>query len=423
MLFLYTYLTSISERLLDALLKHRLDKGKENAQRVNERRGVASIERPEGKLIWLHAASVGEAQSALILIETLLEKTTNTQILVTSGTVTSATLMAKKLPQGAFHQYVPLDHPEWVEKFMNHWKPDLVFWMESELWPNMLQAIKEKNIPAFLMNARLSDSSFNKWRLFKQSALTLLSTFDRIFAQTMESTERFKALGAEQTIFSDNIKYSAAPLTYNEDDLNAFKNAIQTRPTWVYASTHNGEEQLALQAHQNLKRNIPDLLTIIVPRHPERRDEIKPQLSSLNTLFRGEEKTLPTAETDIYVADTLGELGLFYTSSDIAMIGRSFSRDGGGGHNPIEAAQLNCATLTGPNVQFQMALFGEMIRSGAAIQIETPKELIITLSDLLANEEKRKKIMAAGQEFSTRKNNIINIVMEAIEPTLQKVLS
>lgn len=413
MLLLYKLLTSLSAPILTALLYKRAKNGKEDIERIDERRGIPSIPRPKGQLVWLHAASVGEAQSTLILIQRIKQTDPNINFLVTSGTVTSANLMAKRLPKNAIHQYYPLDHPDWVERFLDHWKPDLALLMESELWPNMISAIKEKKIAAVLINARLSDKSYKRWSLFKSSIKELLSAFSIIMTQTGLDAQRYEKLGAKNVIVTDNLKYSSEPLPHRDDDLRNLRQSIGSRPVWLYASTHEGEEELACRVHKQLERKYADLLTIIVPRHPERRLDIGKmcRIIGLDIILRGTEKNLPSANTNIYVADTLGELGLFYHLTDIAMIGRSFSKDGGGGHNPIEAAQLDCAVLTGPHVQFQKKIFDDMIKEKAAIQVKSEDVLIKTLTTLLENKSERERFIGRAAEYAEEKKHVINNVM------------
>ncbi len=420
MLDYYKKLTSKCEKLFNKLLDFRLKHGKESESRINERRGQPSIPRPEGVLIWLHAASVGEAQSTLILISTISKQMPEAKFLVTSGTLTSAQLMAERLPENAFHQFYPLDHPNWTTEFLNHWQPDLILWMESELWPNMLSAIKQRNIPTALVNARLSNKSYNIWNIFSGSAKKLLSTFNLILTQTPTDEKRFKNLGAENVVTTDNIKFSAAPLPYNDNELQDIQNIIGGRPTWVFASTHEGEELLACRIHAALVQKYPNILTIIVPRHPERRGDIKKtcDMMKMTSIFRGNNKTLPQSDTGIYVADTLGELGLFYKLTDIAVIGRSFSDDGGGGHNPIEAAQMGCVVLTGPNIQFQQQLFNEMFYVNAAHQMDDKAELLKALRTLLEDEKVRTEAIARAVKFATAKTDVINRVMEHLTPLL-----
>lgn len=422
MLKLYTLLTTLAAGPLSMLLKRRLARGKEEASRIDERKGVTTKARPDGPILWIHAASVGESQSALILIDTLLKYNPQLNILVTTGTLTSAHLMNKNLPARAFHQFYPLDHPKWVKRFLDYWRPDGVFWMESELWPNMLIDIKRRNIPAALINARLSDTSFKNWSLIKRNARDLLSTFNIILAQTKENELNFKSLGAKSTVTTDNLKYSAAPLPVNDNDLKILSKHLKNRTLWLYASTHKGEEERAARIHKSLCAQFPDLLTIIVPRHPDRRADIVQSLSALDvkTMLRGEHKAMPDEDIDVYIADTLGELGLFYRLCPIACIGRSFSDDGGGGHNPIEAAQLGCAVLHGPNIQYQQEIYDEMNAAGAALCVNCEDELTNTLQALLCTPEKLEKQQEIGLKFANNKNQVIDRVMIALGSTLAK---
>lgn len=403
---------------LRLLLATRVKRGKEDPARLNERMGVAGHARPDGPLVWFHAASVGEAQSTLILITALLDAHPDLNILVTTGTVTSAELMKNRLPPRAIHQFYPLDHPIWVERFVDHWQPDLVLWMESELWPNMLGTIRARNIPAVLVNARLSPRSMRRWKRMRSVITPMLSTFTTILTQTDEHAANYRALGATHVITTDNLKFASLPLPYNATDLHALKDAIGARPVWLYASTHDGEEGLACTLHRKLFIDFPELLTIIVPRHPERRAVIATtvQAEHLRVCMRGPNKALPSMDDDIYVADTLGELGLFYRLAPISCIGRSFSRDGGGGHNPVEAAQLGSAVLYGPMVQNQQALYDEMRDYGAAIALADPDMFAETLRDLMRNQGRLIEQQNRGQNFAREKNAVLDRVMAAITP-------
>lgn len=404
------------------LLQHRSRKGKEDPARLDERMGIASRCRPEGKLAWFHAASVGEAQSTLILIDAIQKKVPDLHILVTTGTVTSATLMEKRLPSKATHQYIPLDHPVWVRKFISHWQPDVVFWLESELWPNILRTIKQAKIPATLINAHLSKTSFKRWKKSGCVIRDLLDTFSLILTQTQEDADHFIELGAikDRVKVSDNIKYSADPLPYDENTYKDLTKAITGRPVWLYASTHEGEELIACRLHNHIKKNYPDLLTIIVPRHPERRNSILDICKKQETTarLRGNRHDLPQEGDDIYIADTLGELGLFYRLAPMACIGRSFSNDGGGGHNPIEAAQLDCAILHGPNVQNLAQIFEEMDSYGAAICVKTDKKLEDCILNLLENEDTLNAMQNKATQFALNKSKVLERVCKYLDPLL-----
>lgn len=422
LLTLYEQAIRAGKPFLEYLLRARIKKGKEDPDRLDERRGKSSRPRPEGPLVWVHAASIGESQSALILIDAMGKQMPGIHVLVTTGTMTSAGLMARRLPSFAFHQFVPLDHPDWVASFLDHWKPDFALWMESELWPNTLRALKKRNIQAALINARLSDKSFSGWMRAKSMASAIMDCFTVIMAQTESDAGRFRKLGAMNVIVSDNIKYSAAPLPFDQLALSGLKLTIGERRMWVYACTHAGEEALACRVHKKLRETIPDLLTIIVPRHPERRKDIAEECfeHSLKFRLRSDNVALPAADDDIYIADTLGELGLFYSLSPIAMIGRSFSNDGGGGHNPIEAAQLGCAVITGPNNQFQRQLYDDMQSDGAVIEAQTEDELCTVLGELLTREHELKALQKKTAAFVLRKAHVIDHVLEQLLPLLQK---
>jgi 3-deoxy-D-manno-octulosonic-acid transferase len=421
MLDLYRLATGHIEPALQLVLNRRLKNGKEAPGRVDERKGIAPLQRLPGTLVHLHAASVGEAQSALVIIDRLLKADDKLHVLITTGTVTSARMMEKNLPARSLHQFAPLDHPGWVKRFMDHWRPDLVLWMESELWPNMLHEIKSRGIPSVLINARLSDKSFSRWKYFKNSAHEILSSFNIILAQTEKDTERFGVLGACNVITTDNLKFSAKPLGYDEGSFKKLSAHLGGRPLWLFASTHKGEETMAARVHERLKASITDLLTIIVPRHPDRRDQIEMELekTGLKVLFRGEDKTAPTAETDIYIADTMGELGLFYRLAPVACIGRSFSDDGGGGHNPIEAAQLHCAVLHGPHIQYQKAIYDEMNDARAAVMVEDESALVQKLNDLLIRPDYLESCRKAATDFLRQKESVVDRVMNNVLPLLE----
>jgi len=421
LLKLYENATRAARPLLESILQLRVRRGKEDPARLPERMGKPSRPRPPGKLIWIHAASVGEAQSALILIESMAKYAPEAHILVTTGTLTSAAQMERRLPAFAFHQFIPLDHPVWVENFMDHWKPDLVLWMESELWPNALLSLKRRNIPVALVNARLSDKSYRNWNFAPAMARAILDTFSLILAQTEKDARHFKNLGAKNIIVTDNIKYSAAPLPHDALALSALRLSVEGRRIWVYASTHAGEESLACRVHKTLKENIPDLLTIIVPRHPQRREEIAGVCfeNGLKYTLRSHNAALPAPDDDIYIADTMGELGLFYALCDIAMIGRSFSNDGGGGHNPVEAAQLGCAVLTGPNNQFQRQLYDDMREGGAVIELRSEEELTVALEGLFTDPQKLSAFQQKTAIFAAAKSHVIDGVLDKLAPLLR----
>jgi 3-deoxy-D-manno-octulosonic-acid transferase len=416
MLRLYTSLMGASSFVLKSLLKKRLKQGKEDPNRLDERMGIAGMSRPDGFLIWLHAASVGEAQSAMILINALAQDK-DTQILVTTGTVTSAEFLKNRLPSNAFHQYYPLDHPKWVGDFLDHWHPDYIIWMESEIWPNMLQAVQSRKIGAALINARLSEKSLRRWKMAGKSVTEILAPFQVCLTQTEDDAKSFQKLGLLHARASGNLKYSAAPLPFDRHSETQLLDALEERPCWVFASTHDSEEEMACRIHMGLKAKVPNLLTIIVPRHPERRENILRACAkyNVNTKQRGDNRALPTIKDDIYLADTLGELGLFYSISPIACIGRSFSNDGGGGHNPIEAAQYHCAVLHGPLVQNLKDIYDEFDKAGACLKINDESDLQKRLEKLFLDDTGREALQSKAHHFVSQKADVLPFIMKTLE--------
>lgn len=327
------------------LLRQRAARGKENSARIRERLGYAGFERPEGRFVWIHGASVGESLSALPLIEKLLAD--GNKVLITSGTVTSATILQQRLPDGALHQFVPLDTPGAVARFLNHWKPDAGLFVESDLWPNLILAAQKRGIRLALVNARISARSADRWRLAKKSVATLLGAFDVVLAQDETIAERFRALGARDVQVSGSLKADAPPLTANETALTDLRKQIGSRPVLLAAQTHPGEDETILPAHDLLRAQFPHLLTVLVPRHIERGADIE-MLCGDRASSRRSSGAAITDRTAIYIADTLGEMGLFYRLSSFCFLGGSLVPLGG--HNPLEPAALRCAVLAGPHI-------------------------------------------------------------------------
>lgn len=419
MLKLYAGIMTAGRPVLRQALLRRGKAGKEDTARLDERMGIYEKMRPDGPLVWLHAASVGEAQSALVLVRMLKEHTPCESVLVTTGTVTSARLMEKRLPPGAFHQFCPVDRPQWVRGFLDHWKPDAAVWMESELWPVMLTEIRRRNIPAVLINARLSPRSSRRWRFARKNIKYLLNAFSLIMTQTEEDAASFRSLGANQVTVSGNLKYSATPLPADEKSLSVLRNAIAGRPLWLYASTHEGEEETACRIHRHLKKKIPDLLTIIAPRHPQRGKAVAALPAKYGLVGRLRSMDgLPGKSDDIYIADTMGELGLFYRLAPAACIGRSLSNDGGGGHNPIEAAQLECAVLHGPRVQNLAAIYAEMDAAGAALCVTDEMDLQARLERLLSDTDGLEALRRKAAFFVREKEKTAAQIAEIAFPLL-----
>ena len=330
--------------LAPLLLRERAARGKEERARMQERLGAPGLPRPEGRLIWVHGASVGESLAALPLIERLLAQ--GDAVLVTSGTVTSAAMMSARLPKGAIHQYVPLDTPRAVSRFLDYWRPAAGLFVESDLWPTLLLAAKQRGIKLALINARISERSAARWRWVPNMARTLLGAFDMVLAQDEDFAARFRALGAANVTNVGSLKADAPPLTCDPAALAAVKTIVGTRPVLLAAQTHPGEDETILPAHDLLRNDFPDLLTIIVPRHVERGRDIA-MLAGNRTVARRAAEEPVTEKTAIYIADTMNELGLFYRLAPFCFLGGTLVPMGG--HNPLEPATLHRAILAGPS--------------------------------------------------------------------------
>jgi 3-deoxy-D-manno-octulosonic-acid transferase len=337
-------LTRLASPLAPVLLRQRAARGKEDWTRMNERLGMAGLPRPAGRLVWIHGASVGESLSALPLVETLKE---NASVLVTSGTVTSAALLGRRLPAGVLHQFVPVDTPGAVARFLDHWKPDAGLFVESDLWPNLILDAAARGVKLALVNARISASSAQRWTWAKRSVKTLLGAFDRVLAQDEEIATRFRDLGAHHVQVVGSLKADAPPLAVDEEALAAIRAAIGARPVLLAAQTHPGEDETVLPAHDQLRAAFPDLLTILVPRHTARGEDLE-MLCGTRACKRRSTGGQISPQTAIYIADTMGEMGLFYRLAHFCFVGGTLVPLGG--HNPLEPARLHCAVLSGPNI-------------------------------------------------------------------------
>ncbi len=417
---LYRLLTDLGEPVIRLYLARRIRRGKEDPDRIAERFGRPSRPRPPGPLIWLHAASVGEAFSVLALMERLLATRPGLALLVTSGTVSSARLLAGRLPAGAFHQFAPVDRLAWVQGFLDHWRPDLAIWVESEFWPNLVGETQRRGIPMALVNARLSDRSFRRWQRLPALVGPLLRGFAVALGQDSAQAERLAALGALGAKSVGNLKFAAAPLPADPAKLEELRRSIGDRPVWLAASTHPGEEAIAAAAHRRLKVRFPDLLTIIAPRHAPRAPEIIGALSAMGLRVaqrsRGE---APDPATEIYLADTMGELGLLYRAVGIAFLGGSLVPIGG--HNPIEPAQLDTAVLTGPALFNFAAVYEAMFAAGAALRVTDEADLAEAVDRLFADPEARNRCAAAGLAFTEREAGVLDAVMAELAPLLDRL--
>src|SRR5580658_2802544 len=343
----YQKLSAAAGPLAPALIKRRLKQGKEDPERIGERRGLSRDVRPSGPLVWIHGASVGEVLAAAALIEKL--RALNIRILLTSGTVTSAAIVARRFPADIIHQYVPYDSPRYVARFLDHWRPSLALFIESDLWPNLILSSAARRLPMVLINGRMSQRSFQRWRRMTGTISALLGRFDVCLVRSDVDAARFTELGGRNVVTTGNLKLDVAAPPADSGRLERLMAVTRGRPIVVAASTHPGEEDIMLETHKALAGFFPSLLSVIVPRHPDRGEAIARTVaaSGLHVALRSHEE-LPTATSDIYVADTMGELGLFYRLAPIVFMGGSLVERGG--QNPIEAIKLGASVVHGPHV-------------------------------------------------------------------------
>ena len=417
----YRGLTTAALPVISALLAHRAGRGKEDPARLGERRGEASAPRPPGPLAWIHAASVGEAQSILALADRLAALRPDLGLLVTTGTVASAQHLAGRLPARAAHQYIPVDRAAWVHRFLGHWRPDLALWVESELWPNLLTATRARGIPMALINGRLSARSHANWRRLGGVPTRLLGCFDLVLAQDAANAERFRSLGAGSVAVTGSLKYDDAPLAADTAVLDALSRQIGDRPRWLAASTHAGEETVAGRVHRAIAPHQPGLLTIVVPRHPPRGDAIAAALRAAGLTVAQRSRGAAVAEaTDVYLADTLGELGLCYRLAPVVFVGKSLGNNDGG-HNPLEPARLDCAILFGPNMTNFREIAADLTAGGGAQVVDDEAALVTAVTGLLADHERCQRMAAAAVGLAAAKAGVLDRVVDALQPCLDRL--
>lgn len=418
-LWAYRTATRLLEPLAPRLLDGRAKRGKEDGARVDERLGMASAARPEGDLVWLHGVSVGETLSLLPLVERLRRERPDLTVLVTSGTTTSARLLARRLPPGVIHQYAPVDGPQAVAAFLEHWRPALGVMVESELWPNLLLAAQARGVKLALVSARITQKTADGWARFPGAARRVLAAFDRILPQDDASAGRLEALGA-RVDGQANLKLAGEAPPHDPAAFTALSAAVGERAVIVAASTHEGEEVAIVRA---LDRLADRACLILIPRHPERGPGVAQALEAegwrLAVRSRGDRLD---GGTDLYLADTLGEMGLFLRLADVVVMGGSFHASVGqppvGGHNPLEPARLGKPALTGPDMS-NWAAVTEMLTAGGGLRVVgTPQDLPDAIAPLLADPAAAKRMGEAGRRTAAEVGAVVDQVMAALSPLL-----
>ncbi len=396
-------------------IEKRKKMGKEDVKRFNERVGRPTKPRPDGRLIWLHGASVGESISMLPLINRLLEIYPDAHVMVTTGTTTSAEVMAKRLPERAFHQYLPIDNPVFAARFVRHWQPTIALWFESEFWPAMLSTIKRRNIPLILINGRISNKSFKRWQQFDFVIKELLDCFTACLGQSEEDAYRLRALGAKDAMCLGNLKYAGLPIPVDAEKKKDIQDEIGERPVWLVSSTHSDEESKIGRYIKELIAKHEGLLTIIAPRHPNRGVEIKELLQEkyqLKTALRSaNEKIMP--ETEVYIADTIGEMGIWYELCPIVFIGGSLVPHGG--QNFMEPSRCRDAVIVGPHMHNFTDAMNRAKRADGVIQIDETIDLIDMVDQLLSNKELLEAKRSLAYNWATSEAKVLDGIAEKIQ--------
>lgn len=418
-LTLYRLATRVLEPFAPRLLDARAARGKEDPARVDERLGVPGMRRPDGPLVWLHGVSVGETLSLLPLVARFRAGRPDVTVLVTSGTTTSARILTERLPPGVIHQYAPVDGPGAVERFLDHWRPDLAVFVESELWPNLLLEADRRGVKLALVSARLTEATVERWARFPASARRIMRTFDLVLPQDEASAARLERMGASVDGLA-NLKLAGDPLPLDKAAFSRLSAIVGDRPVIVAASTHEGEEPAIARALDALPgRNC----LILLPRHPERGPAIEAALRRegyrLAVRSRGEQ---PDGDTDLYLADTLNEMGLFLRLADVVVMGGSFSPSLGlapvGGHNPLEPARLGKPAVTGPDASNWAAVTSALVQAGGLASVEAPSELAAVVEPLLASPEAARAMGERARRAAAEANGGLDLLWSRLAALL-----
>lgn len=396
-LLFYRGLTALVGPFAGAWLNARVRSGKEDEDRIGERFGRYTQARPEGTLVWLHAASVGESGVALSLIDALAARDASLSFLISTGTRTSADLVAKRAPPRTTHIYAPLDRGSVVRRFLAHWRPDLGVFVESEIWPNLILAAERQGVKLALVNARMSVKTLRQWENWPAAGKRLVKAFAFISAADARTARALKRLRGEEVSARGNLKLAAPAPSIDINARASMLTQIGNRPVWLAASTHPGEDEIVLAAHERLRENFPNALLILVPRHPERGADIAKLAGGAPR--RGLRQ--PIADAPVYVADTLGELGLFYNLAPIALVAGSLLPHLKG-HNPIEPAKLGAAILTGPHVESFQDLFDALFAAGGATSVDTPSSIAAAVTLLWRDDASRTEQLEAARRVAAQ---------------------
>lgn len=403
----YAALTGAFDPFAPVVLRRRARQGKEDPQRLGERMGRAGVGRPDGGLIWLHGVSVGEVTSLLPLIEALWLRRPDLTLLVTSGTTTAAQMLARRLPPRVIHQYAPIDTPQTVNRFLSHWRPALGIFAESEIWPNLIQEAHARGVKLALVSARITEGTARNWARFPVAAHEIFSSFDLVLPQDDATAGRLRLLGGSPGP-KLNLKLAGDPLPADEAELARLRQAVAARRVVLAASTHPGEDEVVVEAFRAVAAD--DALLILAPRHPDRGPDLAARFQA-SRRAAGEALTGP-----IHVADTLGELGLFFRLADVVVMGGGWA--GVGGHNPLEPARIGRPILTGPDVFNAAEPYADLYAEAAAIPAADAPTLARHLRGLLDNPAIARRMGEAALGYAERQGAALDAAVARLEPLL-----
>jgi 3-deoxy-D-manno-octulosonic-acid transferase len=411
---LYRAATTVFGPLAPPLLHWRARAGKEDAARLPERFARSSVARPRGTLVWLHGASVGETRVLMQIQAALGVRRSDLSFLFTSGTRTSASLLAAP-PARALHQYVPIDHVAVARRFLTHWRPNLAVFAESDLWPNLIEEAANAGVKLALVNARMSPKSLATWTRAPALAAHLFGRFDIILAADARTADGIGALLGRAIAAPGNLKRAAPPPAVDADALAEARAAAGSRPVWLAASTHPGEDEIALAAHAELRKRRPDALLIIVPRHPERGEAVSRLAGDAPRRSTGAR----IAAAPVFIADTMGELGLFYALAPVALVGGSLLPTLRG-HNPVEPAQLGCAILAGPHTDSFADVYADLSAQHAAIEVCDAASLATAVATMWSDDAKRARQTQAAAAVIAQSSGALETTVSALEALLPR---
>lgn len=423
MLVFYRLLTAIFYPFYAyCFLPRRLKNGKEDPIRFREKLGCPSHKKDTKKLVWFHAASVGESLSLLKLVQRFMTENPSWQVLITSGTMTSAKIIEDRFPKGIIHQYAPLDFVSIIDRFLNHWQPDLMVWVESELWPNLIQKAHHKKIPLLLLNMRLSPRSFKRWAVFKKTFLKLLNCFNLILTQTKELDKNLKEIGYKKSSFCGNLKYAADTPHFEKQDLNTLQKALENRLHWMAASTHKHEEEIVLRAHKKILEQKKNACLILVVRHPNRADNVAQLIKDEGLTFQKYstwKETEGALTEDVLLVDQMGIMGLFYELSTFVFVAGSLI-ESIGGHNILEPLRQNCITLHGPYLRNFKEVVSDAKKATATLEIQNDIDLSKEILALMNDAKDAKTYLKNGACFIEKQGQVLTPILQKISPYLRQ---